>query len=185
MATATDKTRMTPADATIETGLDLTRGEAERHPICSAGCNSLAECVGSCVHNNDQPEPDDTPAPDDLVELAEWSARTTARELLDASKLLTLAELAEHQAAFYRSWGHGAGDLFARTMEELAQKVRYVNATTPADFEARADAIDAEGREHHETVGYQAGLEAGREECRRKPGRTPLASFGGHPSFED
>jgi hypothetical protein len=109
-----------------------------------------------------EPDPDPDPEPyaptaDDLAELAELAAAATARDFLDASERLTLADLAEHQAAFYRRWHNGAGDLFGRIMEDLAQKIRYVSAETPADFEAREETIDRDARQTWEEVGFRAG----------------------------
>jgi hypothetical protein len=75
--------------------------------------------------------------------------------------------------------------MIARTLDGLALKIRLTDASTPEEFDAREGVLDDEAREQHESVGYQAGLDAGREECRRKHGRTPAASFGGHPAWEE
>jgi hypothetical protein len=75
--------------------------------------------------------------------------------------------------------------MIARTLDGLALKIRLTDATTPEEFDAREGVLDDEVREQHESIGYQAGLAAGREECRRKHGRTTSASFGGHPAWED
>lgn len=109
-----------------------------------------------------------TPTATDLDELADWSAEVTAREHLDASERLSLAELAEHQAAFFSTWSNGAGDLFSRIMEELAQRIRFVSAVTPSDFEAREDTIEADARRQWEQVGFQAGRDTC--PCRHRAG---------------
>jgi hypothetical protein len=126
-------------------------------------------------------EPDES----DLAELHEWAAETTAREHLDRSAVLSLPDLIEHTADFFAAWPTAAGGLIAETLRELAAKVQATDATTPDEYRARIGVLEDEAREQHETVGYQAGLDAGREECRRKHGRTPSASFGRHPSWED
>jgi hypothetical protein len=106
------------------------------------------------------------PTAEDLRELANWSSELTARDHLDASERLTLAELADHQADFYRGWGNPCGEMFARAMVELALKIRMTDATTPADFEARVEILDRDVRDQWEAIGYQEGLEAGRREAR-------------------
>jgi hypothetical protein len=117
--------------------------------------------------------------------LAEWSAHQTALEHLDRSAVLGLAELVEHQASFYRSWPTEAGALIAEALDDLAAKIQVTGATTPEEYRDRIGVLEDEAREQHETVGYENGLSAGRAECERKHGRTPAASFGGHPSWED
>src|SRR4051812_8188414 len=51
----------------------------------------------------------------------------------------TFAELIDHEALGYRAWETPVGDLFARTMDELAMKVRMTEATTPDEYEARIE----------------------------------------------
>jgi hypothetical protein len=75
--------------------------------------------------------------------------------------------------------------MIARALDGLAIKIWLTNASTPEEFDAREAVLDDEVREQHESIGYQAGLAAGREECRRKHGRTPSASFGGHAAWQD
>jgi hypothetical protein len=128
---------------------------------------------------------DDEPSADDLAVLHEWSAEQTARDYLDHSATLGLAELVEHQAAFYRAWPTDAGKLIAEALDDLANKIRYVGATTPAEWDARAETIEQEARQQWQEAGYQEGLAIGREECRRKHGQPPSAGFGGHPSWEE
>jgi hypothetical protein len=126
--------------------------------------------------------PPEGPTADDLAELHGWAAETAAREHLDRSTLLDLAGLAEFQAQFFRGWGNGAGDLFGRVMEELSQKVRFVGAVTPEDFEAREQTIEQEAREQWEDVGYEQGKAAAKAECERRHGGRARNVFEGGPS---
>lgn len=73
---------------------------------------------------------------------------------------LSLAEQADRQADAYRAWGTETGNLFARTMEELASKIRMTNATTPDQYEGRIEVFDADIRERLEARGYEAGRTA-------------------------
>jgi hypothetical protein len=123
------------------------------------------------------------PSADDLAELDTWNLEQTAREFLDASATLNLPELVEYQAQFYKSWPTAAGAMIATALESLAQKIRYVGAATPEDFEARADTIEHEAREQWQEIGYQEGLAAGRSECERRH-KTHRTAFG-HSSWED
>jgi hypothetical protein len=93
----------------------------------------------------DEPE-SDTPGPDTADEPAEAPA-----------PLLSLAELVEAVAVAYRSWPVAAGAMIARHLEDLAQRIRFVSATTPAEYEARAELIDRESRDQWEAIGFDAG----------------------------
>jgi hypothetical protein len=168
MATADSRSSnlTTPADAILADGLAL------------AGALATSE-------HPDEPPVADEPTADDLAELTEWAAEQDARDFLDRSATLGLAELVEHQAAFYRAWPTEAGAMIAEALDDLAAKLQATDARTPDEYRARIGILEDEAREQHESVGYQAGLDAGREECRRKHGRTPSASFGGHPVWED
>jgi hypothetical protein len=106
------------------------------------------------------------PIPEDDTDYREWQSESAAREHLDAGERLTLAELVDRQTDFYWSWGNPAGEMLARAMDELALKVRMTDATTPAEFAARADELEDANRETWEAVGYDAG----RESCRCGPG---------------
>ena len=108
-----------------------------------------------------------SPPPTDLADFATWTVETTARDHLDQSATLTLDALADHVASFFRTFGNGAGDLFARTMEELAQKIRFTGAETPADYEARIEILDAEVNEQREAIAYEEGRQHGRHEAGR------------------
>ncbi len=79
---------------------------------------------------------------------------------------LSLAEVVEHEMMGYRSWGTPTGDFLARQMERLAQLIRWTNATTPADHEARIEVWDEEVRDQWFERGYQEGYEAGRRHSR-------------------
>jgi hypothetical protein len=79
----------------------------------------------------------------------------------------TLAEVVEHETMGYRAWGTPMGDFLARQMERLAQLIRWTNATTPEDHEARLEVWDEEIREQWFERGYQEGYEAGRREAVR------------------
>ncbi len=97
------------------------------------------------------------PTAADLAEVAEDFGRIDAQRFLDASERLTLAELADRQVAFYRGWGNAAGEMFARALDELALKIRMTAATTPAEYEARAEVLEREVRDQWEAVGFEAG----------------------------
>jgi hypothetical protein len=117
--------------------------------------------------------PDDTPAEPsaaDLADYRDWSREASAREHLDASERLTLAELTDRQVAFFRGWSNPAGAMFADALGRLALQIRMTDATTPAELEARIEVLDAGIREQFEAIGY----EDGRASCRHEPG----AAFG-------
>lgn len=80
---------------------------------------------------------------------------------------MNLAEVIDHEAMAYRTWGTPAGDFLARQMERLAQLVRWTGATTPEDHEARMEVWDDELREQWYERGYQDGVEAGRQDAAR------------------
>lgn len=96
----------------------------------------------------------------DQVEVQESFDADTARDYLDRSDTLSLDELVEYQAAFYRSWPNAAGALIAQALTELALKIRLVDARTPADFEARVEVLDADMRRQWEEVGFAAGRDS-------------------------
>jgi hypothetical protein len=98
------------------------------------------------------------PTAKDLVEFDEWAQETAAREYLcPADATLTLAELVDRQAAFFRAWPLEAGEMIARAMDELALRVRLVDAATPSEYEARADVLDRESRSQWEAIGFEQG----------------------------
>src|SRR5207245_1565843 len=100
------------------------------------------------------------PSAQDPAQWQEVSLETVAREYLDRSATMLPDELAELQATFYRSWGNAAGEMLARAMDELALKIRMTDATTPAEFADRVDALDAEVRAGWEKIGYENGQAA-------------------------
>jgi hypothetical protein len=83
---------------------------------------------------------------------------------------LTLAEVVDHEAMGYRAWGTPVGDFLARQMERLAQLVRWTDAATPEDHEARMEVWDEEIREQWFERGYHEGYEAGRRDAGRRRG---------------
>lgn len=60
----------------------------------------------------------------------------------EASALLTLPELIDQQAARLRRMETYAGDLMARSLTQLAEMVRSVQASTPGDYAARLEVLD-------------------------------------------
>jgi hypothetical protein len=81
----------------------------------------------------------------------------TAQPRMDPGPDATLAEKADREANAYRAWGTPVGDLFARTFEELATKIRMTQATTPDEYEGRIEVLDAGIREQWEARGYEEG----------------------------
>ena len=116
-------------------------------------------CVTASDHADEAPVLDE-PTDADLADYHDWTQETTAREHLDASERLTLAELVDRQAAFYRGWNNGAGEMIARAMDELALKIRLTDATTPDEFEARVEILDRDVREQWEAIGFEQGKAA-------------------------
>lgn len=100
------------------------------------------------------------------LDLADWARETDAREHLDASERLTLAELTDLQIAFYRGWNNAAGEMFAEALERLAVQIRLTDATTPDELEARVEILDADVREQWTAAGYADG----RASCQGEPG---------------
>lgn len=102
------------------------------------------------------------PTEQDRIDSAEIFGAMEAQAHLDRSDRLTLAELADRQTDFYRSWGNATGTMFAEAMEALALKIRMTEATTPAELAARSDALDLAARETWEAIGYDSA----KRECR-------------------
>lgn len=98
------------------------------------------------------------PSESDLADLGAWKNESAARDHLDHSERLTLAELADRQTDFYRSWGSATGAMFAAAMEALALKIRMTESTTPDELEARSDALDLAVRENWEAIGHDSAL---------------------------
>jgi hypothetical protein len=114
--------------------------------------------------------PDEPPALDYDPTEADWAEAALAADeaaalrYLDQSATLCLADLADHVAIHFRGWHNGAGDLFAKTLEELGQKIRFTQADTPADFEARIEILEADRDDSHYRAGYENGLIIGRRQ---------------------
>jgi hypothetical protein len=118
-----------------------------------------------------------------LAEFATWRREQDAREHLDRSATLGLAELVEYQAAFYRAWPTDAGAMIAQALDALAAKIGYAGATTPAEWDARAETIEQEARAQWEDIGFEQGKAQALAECERKHRRIGGA-FEGHPAWE-
>lgn len=78
----------------------------------------------------------------------------------------TLAELADQEAMAYRAWCNDVGELFAKHMDELALKIRMTDATNVEEYEGRIEIYEDEIRANLEARGFDAGLQAAREQCR-------------------
>jgi hypothetical protein len=98
--------------------------------------------------------PDESEAPADAGPRPPWPGDADGPRF-------TLAELIDHEASGYRAQGTPAGDFLARTMEDLAQLVRWTHATTPDEHEARIEVWDDEIRERWRAIGYDEGRRAG------------------------
>jgi hypothetical protein len=112
----------------------------------------------------DEPPTLDEPTPEEWREIEELRNEAAARDFLDQSATLSLADLADHVAAHFRGWHNGAGDLFAKTLEELGHKIRFTQATNPSDFEARVEILEADRDDSHYRAGYENGLIIGRRQ---------------------
>jgi hypothetical protein len=107
----------------------------------------------------------DEPTDADWAEFGAMADEAAARRSLDRSATLSLADLADHIASHFRGWHNGAGDLFARTLEELGQKIRFTHADTPSDYEARVEILDADRDDTHYRAGFEEGRQRGRSEA--------------------
>lgn len=81
--------------------------------------------------------------------------------LPESSPDATLADKADREASAYRALGTPEGDLFARSMDELALKIRMTQATTPDEYEGRIEVLDGDIRERWEARGYEEGRRSG------------------------
>jgi hypothetical protein len=123
----------------------------------------LAGAVEALARGGPAPRVEENPAPAPVSGGAPAAADPVAA--VDG-RPTTLAELVDHEALAYRAWGTPEGDFLARTMERLAQLVRWTGATTPEDHEARMEVWDEDLRRQWEDRGHAAGLEQGRREGR-------------------
>jgi hypothetical protein len=104
------------------------------------------------------------PTAEEEAEAAEIFGAMSARDYLDRSDRLTLLELVARQAEFYRQWETEVGDLLARTLEDLGQKIRFTQAETPSDYEARLEILEQDARQDSEArrhEAYDAGFDTG------------------------
>jgi hypothetical protein len=79
----------------------------------------------------------------------------------------SLAEIVDREVIGYRARGTATGEFLARQMERLAQLIRWTDAATPEDHEARMEVWDEEIREQWFNRGYHEGYEAGRRDASR------------------
>jgi hypothetical protein len=158
---------------------------APSHAGAATGTDTITELATALGPVDALSEPANEPTADDLAEYATWRLEQDARDFLDHSATHGLAELVEHQSGFYDAWPTDAGKMIAEALGDLAAKIRYVGATTPAEWDARAETIEQEARQQWEDIGFEQGKAAALAECERKHGRTPTAGFGGHPAWED
>jgi hypothetical protein len=161
------------ADALPDRGQDLARLEVARH----ADVWDPAE-VGpdgrpwegepapaeADVFPPDRIDPDDAESDPELWDEG-WDDHTWNLDPAPADATLDLAELVDRQAASYRAWSTEAGEMIARALDELALKIRMVDATTPAEYRARIEVLDAGIREQYEAIGF----ENGRASCQGEP----------------
>jgi hypothetical protein len=106
--------------------------------------------------------PDETPTlDDDAAEAAEMFAEMDARQHLDLSQRLTLDQLIDRQIEFYEGWGNEAGKMFAQHMTELLLRFRWVQATTPAEYDVRHEIVEQDARETWWKQGFEEGKAAG------------------------
>lgn len=82
------------------------------------------------------------------------------RSRLDVHPNATLAEKAENEADAYRALGTDEGEMFGRTMDELAMKIRMTQAATPHEYEARIEVLDDGIRADWEARGFEEGQRA-------------------------
>jgi hypothetical protein len=83
-----------------------------------------------------------------------------ARHGLEANPGTTLAEHVHNEANAYRAMGTPLAKLLAHTMDALALKITMTQATTPEEYDARIDALEADVREQWEARGYEQGRQA-------------------------
>ena len=125
-------------------------------------------------HWTEGPEPEENtdhlsnaaePSESDMSDFADWKRECAARDFLDRSETLTLDALVDHVASHFGTWGNGAGDLISETLAALAFKIRLCDATTPAEFAARSDALDQSARDCWEAIGYEQGRREAGVDC--------------------
>jgi hypothetical protein len=95
-----------------------------------------------------EPGPDpDAPEPPagDLAGAAELFGGMDAGRHLDRSDRLTLAEVVDLQATFYRGWRTDAGNLIADTLADLAAAIKHTGAATVGECWDRLEILQADG----------------------------------------
>jgi hypothetical protein len=101
------------------------------------------------------------PTAEDLAEAMEMFGAMDAARHLDRSDRLTFDQLIERQIEFYESWKNDAGRMFAQHMTELLMRARWVSATTPQEYDARAQIAEQDAQETHWKAGYAEGRQHG------------------------
>jgi|GEM_PF-5514567 len=81
----------------------------------------------------------------------------------DGEEKASLDGIVQREADTFRALDTPASLLIARTLDELATKIRMTQAKTPDEYDARIEILDAGIREQWEAIGYEAGRHA---ECR-------------------
>ena len=76
----------------------------------------------------------------------------------------TLPEMIDDEARAYRDRGDSFAVFLAENLERLAQLVRLTHASTPEEHSERIEILDDEIRAKWFDRGYDAGLEAARDE---------------------
>jgi hypothetical protein len=76
----------------------------------------------------------------------------------------SLAEMIDHEALSYRERGDSIGQFIADHLDRLAQLVRWTGSETPDQHEERMEVWDGEIYAKWFDRGYEAGLEAARNE---------------------
>jgi hypothetical protein len=146
-------------------GTLLSRGLALVRALTTAPATPINPPVEFPDHYADEAPGQDEPTPEEWAEIEELRNESAARDFLDTGDRLTLAELVDRQTDFYRGWGNPAGAMLAAHMEELALRVRWVQATTPQEYEDRKAIVDEDARQTWLVQGYEEGLAAGRREA--------------------
>ena len=77
---------------------------------------------------------------------------------------LTLAEQIDHEALSYKARGDCLGQFIASHLDRLAQLVRWTGANSPDQHEERMEIWEDEIRAKWFDHGFEAGLQAARDE---------------------
>ena len=71
----------------------------------------------------------------------------------------SLGEVVDHEAMAYRAWGTPEGDFLAEQLERVSQLIRFLHASTPADY------VDREEQAHCDLLRseYERGIADGQK----------------------